>query len=43
MEGWYQGTTSVVPLKQLRPQGFNPCMFRETVSFSAMKEEEQIK
>ena len=39
----YQGTISVVPLKQLQPQGFSPCMFRETISFSAMEEEEQTK
>ena len=37
-----QGATSVVPPKVLRLQGFSPCMFRETISFSTM-EEEQIK
>ena len=43
VEFQYQGTTSVVPLKPLPPQGFSPCMFRETISFSAMEEEEQTK
>jgi hypothetical protein len=40
LERAYQGTTSVVPLKQLQPQGFSPRKFRETISFSTMEEEQ---
>jgi hypothetical protein len=36
----YQGTTSVVPPKWLRPQGFSPRKFRETILLSTMQEEE---
>ena len=43
VEFQHPGTTSVVPPKPLQPQGFSPCMFRETISFSAMEEEKQIK